>query len=502
MIQTSLLRPLSLVLAVTALSCTGGEGPAAVAGCNALRETERPEAVNVILIVGDTVRRDHVGIYGGKARTPAFDRFASENFYFDQAFANAPWTKPSVASLFTSTYPSQHRLASHPELRGRLGRDGSDRLLGETDVLSDGYTTLAELFRDAGYSTAAFVSNPWMSREFGFAQGFELYDDSFAGWDADGETLSRGALGWLEALPSDERFFLYLHYIDSHRPYGTLGDDDVSGDLRPLARGLPPRSQSARDLFDWLVAHEQQELSERAIRQLGWLGPSIAFLEMAYARGVEEFDRALGLFLTEFAEHPEFGRTAILVTSDHGEALYSRGYGSHGIGLFDDEIAIPLAASMPGVEVSNPRVECSVELIDVMPSLCAYAGLPCPDHVFGRSFLGGGGARFNVGEGVMLKPRNRSIRNRDHKLIWEPDGPSQEGIERDGDYALFDIVADPGETRDLLAPDRRTPETQRIADALAALLPESIPSFDAPDAEFAPVDPEVEERLRALGYLD
>ena len=114
-----------------------------------------------------------------------------------------------------------------------------------TDVLSEKFTTLADVFRASGYRTAAFVSNPWLDERFGFGQGFEIYDDSFARFEAHGRSVNRAALDWLAQLSPDERFFLYVHYVDTHQPYPLLSwaktqtrEKDLEPDLRPLSRRM------------------------------------------------------------------------------------------------------------------------------------------------------------------------------------------------------------------------------------------------------------------------
>ena len=492
---------LSLCLLVMASCSTdrpvGGRSPT----CD-VRLDGSSHDVSVILIVNDTMRRDRMGIYGGSARTPAFDRFARDNILFERAFTQAPWTKPAIATLFTSLYPSQHGLASHPELRRIRRGEESDQSLPEVDVLDESYATLAEVLRDAGYRTAALVSNPWMGADFGFAQGFEAYRDDFgADWDVPGERISRAALEWIDRVPSGERFFLYLHYIDSHRPYGKLDDSLVSEleELGPDARRVP---RPAKEFHHWLVDHEQQEFSAEGLQRLRLLEPRMALIDKAYDRGIEEFDRALEIFLDGLSRHPDHDRIAVLITSDHGEALYDRGYGNHGFGLFDDEAAIPLAARLPGVTPGDRRMGCAVGLVDIMPTLCAYLGVACPATLFGRNVLAGAGedslAEYVVTEGVMFKPRNRTIRDASYKLFWEPDGPIPT---RDRAHALYNVEQDPGETRNLLAPENTTAEYEQIARILAYELRAFVPPFEPPDAEFVPLDPRVERRLRALGYL-
>lgn len=457
--------------------------------------------MSFVLIVNDTMRRDRVGLYGGPAHTPALDGFARQHVYFNHAFTDAPWTKPAVATMLTSLYPSQHGLITHPKARDDGVFEGPALLLA-SDVLSEDYTTLPEILRDAGSRTAAFVTNPWMAKSFGFGQGFEVYDDSFARWNAPGTVVSSKGLEWLRTVKPGERFFLYLHYIDSHRPYGPLDDGDIAENLEALAGDSRPQVDESRKLFGWLLAQRQQRLSMAARRQLRSLGPRTALIEMAYDRGIEAFDRALDTFLSEFSKDPAFDRTAIIITADHGEALFERGYGNHGTGLFDSEAAIPMAAKFPGISAKGQRVDCGVSLIDLVPTMCAYLGVPCPAPVFGHRFIAVGQtpttSGYVVTEGVMAKPRHRTVRNASYKLFWEPDGSPTEGP---GEYSLYDIAHDPGEKNDLLATSRATPERERIARELATRLRDAVPPYTRPKAAVAPVDPELEKRLRSLGYL-
>jgi choline-sulfatase len=503
MIRRTLVRFGRLLLMVVAVSCSAPSGSRLPdPPCQALKLAAPAPDTNFILIVNDTTRRDRVGIYGGPAKTPTFDTFAREHVLFDRAFTDAPWTKPAVATMLTSLYPSQHGLITHPEVRDDGVFAGKTPLLA-TDVLSDDYTTLPEIFRRAGYRTAAFVSNPWMAKPFGFGQGFEVYDDSFARWNAPGQQVSAKGLEWLQTVPPGEHFFLYLHYIDSHRPYGPLHDADIATNLTTLATDTRPLVEESQQLFGWLLAQPQQRLSAAARQQLRALGPRRALIEMAYDSGIEAFDGALDGFLSEFSKHPAFDRTAIVITADHGEALFSRGYGNHGTGLFDDEAAIPMAAKFPGIPAKGQHVDCPVALIDLMPTTCAYLGLPCPAPIFGRRFIAVGqsptASGYIVTEGVVGKPRNRTIRNASYKLFWEPDGPPMDGP---GEYSLYDVARDPGESNDLLASNRVTAEMKQIAGELAGRLRDAVPPFERPKTPAAPVDPELEKRLRSLGYLD
>jgi arylsulfatase A-like enzyme len=244
---------LPLILALLApwtIAGCGSDGldaeRAAAESCRALHLQAAPARASLVLIVNDTMRRDRVGAYGGPARTPVFDAFAGENLLFRRASTPAPWTKPAVASLFTALYPSQHGVRDDPRLPARNGEAGRVR---SADVLGTPLVTLAEVLRDAGFRTAAFVSNPWMGRPFGFDQGFERYEDGFARFDAPGEVVSRAGLDWLAGLGSDERFFLYLHYVDAHQPYGRLSVAEVLSQRERLEadrRALFPEARATR----------------------------------------------------------------------------------------------------------------------------------------------------------------------------------------------------------------------------------------------------------------
>ena len=230
-------RLLGLVAGI-ALGATGcSETPRGPDACEGLPF----EAESVVLVMGDTIRRDRVGSYGGDARTPNLDRLAAAGARFDAITAPAPWTKPSIATLFTGLPPWQHGALNHPEIRSRSGQDDA---APQADVLSEELVTMAEHFQAAGFATGAFVSNPWLDARFGFAQGFDTYDESFARWDAPGAVVSSAAVRWLRERDAGQPFFLYVHYLDAHRPYPTLAADEVRAQLSEL--NADERTTSAR----------------------------------------------------------------------------------------------------------------------------------------------------------------------------------------------------------------------------------------------------------------
>ena len=477
-----------------------GRGAEALrSGCAELR-LGQGRAYSLVLIVNDTMRRDRVGAYGGPAATPVFDAFARDHLLFRRAVTQAPWTKPAIASLFTGLYPSQHGVLDDPRLPQGRQRDAQ-----RAAVLGEELETLAEVMHAASFRTAAFVGNPWLGRAFGFAQGFEVYDDSFARFGARGDVVTRAGLDWLEGLEPGERFLLYLHYMDSHLPYGRLEVEDVAAARARLDADTRPVPAEAAEALAGLRTPDGQSLVNAAS-----VPPSRALLELAYDRGLSDFDRALGDLLAALRERPDFDRTAVIVTSDHGEALYERGYGNHARALHDDELAVPLAARLPGVTSADGGVDCAAGLIDLLPTLCAYFDLPCPS-ASGIALLAAPGApspapRYLAAEGVPGFRKHRAIRGRRYKLLFEPGGPLGENLSRDRrrgraqPYSIYDLRVDPGEQRDLLAQGAPPPEVEALLEALRPALGAVIPDVARAEPDRIPIDPDLRRRLEELGY--
>jgi arylsulfatase A-like enzyme len=487
--------PPAAATAALASPSQGAEPPAE--GCRGLPRSPAPAGASVVLVLNDTMRRDRMGIHGGPARTPNFDAFAREHLWFERAVAQAPWTKPSVATLFTSLYPSQHGVVTHPSHQMEAG-EALGRSLLASDRLPDAAATLAEAYRAAGFRTAAFVANPWMDRRFGFEQGFEVYDDSFARWDVPGEQVVAAALAWLAKLDPGERYFLYVHTIDTHRPYPALTWEEVEAALeQPAPPGELPL-KARREIMSLIRIEGPRPPGVRppAKRRV---------LKRAYDKGIERWDEAFGQLLAGLARDPRYDRTAILVTSDHGEALYRRGYGNHGLSLYQADLAVPMAARLPGAEAT--RVDCRVGLIDVMPTLCEWSGLACPDGMTGRSFFaaseGEPGAEdgLYLGEAALTDLDQRAAYRGRYKLIHSP-GPRAEANPPPRPWSFYDLGADPSEERDLLGEHARPEAVEQAFAALRLALDEAAAGGPVLDREDAPVDRELEQRLRSLGYVE
>jgi arylsulfatase A-like enzyme len=463
------------------------------AACPALAVHGEPVPRSTIFVLADTLRRDRLGVHGGPARTPAFDRLAAEGVRFTSVSSQAPWTKPSIATLFTGLYPSQHGVVGHPQLHSKAGAEPS------SEVLAPEHVTLAEALSAAGWRTAAFVSNPWLRASFGFAQGFDAWNESFAADDTPGTVVTRAGLAWLREVPNDGRpYFLYLHYMDAHEPYHPIPAARLAERRQAIEADTRPVTQIAMNA----IIHRALD---EAGKRVAWNGviPNVALMELVYDQGVEAFDAALGELLTGLEQIPGARDAMVVVTSDHGQALYQRGWAGHGHGFFDDEIGVPLVVRSPGLSADAP-VDCPLGLIDLRSTLCDLLAVDCGGPDQGRSLL----ARevppesFVLSEGVVLRPRHRAARDQRFKLIYEPDGRLPYGALQPHDaFSLYDLAADPQERRDLLA----QPEAPEAAATFARLrhgLESGIRELGLPPPEQAPLDPATRRRLEALGYVE
>ncbi len=468
---------------------------------------------SVVLILVDTLRRDYLGFHGFREPiSPNLDWLARESVELDNAFSQAPWTKPSVASLFTSLYPDVHGLNNH---EGLFGKRATDALT--TGILPSDAVTMAEAFRDAGYRTAAFVANPWLDPRYGFDQGFDVYRI---------EEKTDGILGaareWMREEASAAPFFLYLHFMDVHGPYDAPEEDfeamlpssslDV-GEPPPLEElvRLPPYLQNIPWFTDEELGSGTSARATQATQaKRGW-GELIDYrlkrsrtLRARYAANVRDFDRRIAPFLNELRLSPWNERTMVVVTSDHGEELLEHGGWDHGFTLYDDQIRVPLLVRLPRARGAGRHLSRAANLIDLMPTLLSAAGIDVPPAVEGTDLssllLVGDEREGEKRDGpsslfatISTATKHRegvyAVRTERYKLIFDT---------QTGSASLFDLASDPGEYRDLSSKNgAQVRELERLlsrhlSDARArALSPENAPIPDA-----------LQKRLESLGYLE
>lgn len=439
---------------------------------------ERPRTI--VLVVVDTLRADRLGCYGvDRGLTPAIDRFANESVRFQNVQAQAPWTVPAIGSIFASTVPTA------------LWQPDSNAQLRDT------LPTLPELLRDHGYRTRACVNSSVLAPRFGFARGFAAddYDDFPSRNDftrSASETVAE-TLGWLEGVPAEQPVFLFVHVFDPHLDYTPPRDalQAVLGDAPPATAGDGRFEPGAE------------------ILEPGW-SPDPAErrrIEMLHNAEVFSTDAAIGTLFDGLRQQGRFDEALVVFTSDHGEEFWEHDGFEHGHTLYDEVLRVPLLVRLPGGSHGGTAIEALVRQIDIAPSILELSDIAAPDSFQGASLMslvdadattGGTKAgadspaaspeRPAIAEYLLYGDERKAIRIGRHKLITD---------EARRPLELYDIVADPGETTNIV--DAQTAIVARLTRELERWVG---PLAKAPTPEFTfDQDPDLTERLRALGYV-
>ncbi|MFO0984600.1 MAG: sulfatase [Planctomycetota bacterium] len=439
-----------------------------------------PDRPNILLIVVDTLRADHLGCYGyQRATSPNLDRLAQDSIVFEDAVAPASFTQPSVATMLTGLTPPEHGVRRHP------------------GALSEHCVTIAERLRGAGYRTGAFVSNALLAPRYGFAQGFDRFD-------AQGHRLAEATTGAAARWITEQRrepFFAYVHYIDPHFPYAapvpeprpfTVADGGGYAQLakRFLAGTLPLDAL-------WFAGEVQ--------------GSTLAAGRAEYDHEILYVDAAIQALLDRLHQLDLLERTWILVVGDHGEALGEHGLTfCHGFYTYQELLHVPLIVRPPGGCAGGRRATALVALTDIAPTILAAAGVNGSGELSGRSLLSPEPVRDRVvfseggpvypppGAAELLAVRGCRITvpgfagkwlaatTARWQLLLVPThgGPT---------FELYDRAQDPAELHDLYG--ERAGELRALREQLVRWR-DSWPPETAPDAP----DPNTRAALKELGY--
>lgn len=420
---------------------------AALAGCS--RPAARP---NLILIVVDTLRFDHLGAYGySRPTSPEIDaRLAARGVVAERAYSQAPWTLPSMASM-------------HSGRRAEELLDAKGQPFGIPDTVA----TLAEQLQAGGYATAAFVANPTMHRGNGFAQGFDTFETApyeIASMARHADDINAQALPWLRGARTGGKrpYFLYLHYLDPHDPYDNADIKDGKSPFFPDYRGRL-RGTDVHGLYlgALQMADREQDLAQ---------------LKALYDSEVRYVDRHIGEVLAALPAE-EMESTLIVLTADHGEELFDHGGFKHGETLYEELIHVPLIFRWDGRLPAGARLAGTVRLLDLLPTLLAAGGVAGPARppepaaarpregvdllpalgggtlpelpAFARHFAGGPLrlARILGGRKEILFDRYGPVQPADEqeRNLWRRD------VARLERHEIYDLAADPAERRNLAA---------------------------------------------------
>jgi arylsulfatase A-like enzyme len=428
------------------------------AGCRRAHPVAHPIApkANVVLVVIDTLRRDHLATYGYRRDTaPFLGELARQGSAFD-GLTPAPWTKPATASLLTGLHPVHHQAV------GRLDRVPAAAVL------------LAERLRGEGYHTLGASANGWVTDAFGFERGF----DSFFYWDNfKAAALDRELLPKLERLKPP--FFLYVHYVDPHLPYAP----DIGWDGRPLSAAERPLTVEEADATHF--AHRSPQLLARA-RDL-------------YDGEIRQADDGLRELVGQLARRGLMKNTVLVVTADHGEELEEHGRMSHGQSVYQEVLQVPLVIRAPGAVPAGRRPG-RASLMDVVPTLLDLLGMSPPDGappLDGVSLAGrltGSGRQAPDDRSFLahldfIDGTGLSVTRGRHKLVLGKNPYRKE---------LFDLAADPGERHNLLG----RPEAGAVFAQLSGELARLYNGYARQSLERSDgnLDPVMARRLAALGY--
>lgn len=436
---------------------------------------------NIILVMVDTLRADHLSCYGAAIKTPNLCRLADGGTIYKN-FSHASWTKPATASLLTSTLPSTHRATA------------------KQSKLSADLTLISEVMQDGGYTTGGIVSNVNLAESFGFAQGYDDYyylgpdylayahESSsklivyqlarqlwlgLAGRDRvrfndfyqDSDVVNRTAFDWLDRR-KDDRFFLFLHYMDAHDPYFEHPYNGVG-----IARVSMPEPDP--------------EMADR--------------LHELYRGEIEYLDVGFGKLLAKLEADGLYDDSVIVLTADHGEEFNDHGGFWHGLTLYDEQIHVPLIIKWPRNGKGDQPAAASgiARSIDVGPTLIGVAGFEVPDSMQG----------IDLRKPFSTWPKNYrqvlseedhegnvlwSLRTEDEKLVVANPGNPRGLAERE----YFDVSGDPGELDAYSDPDA---EQRLEAMAKRERLAAEGKAVESQEAEMSLADC---ERLRMLGYVE
>ncbi len=313
-------------------------------------------APNVLVVTVDTLRPDRLGCYGyARPTSPRIDQLAARGTRFANAYSSAPWTLPSYGSLFTGLYPGEHRAGVVTERDALFGKDEDAPAKLTTEVLRADVATLAEQFAAAGFGTAMFHNNPYLSRATGLERGFQRY----VLYGSNAQNGVDRALSWIEDQGSAP-WFGVVHLMDPHFPYAPPApfDQQFAGRAVDTIAAWPP------DLNAWRAAKPAEELAK--------LSSDLYDGEIAFT------DREIGRLLDELEKKGLLANTIVVLHSDHGEEFWEHGSCDHGHTQNEELLRVPLVIAWPGHVPAGRVVESRVRALDLYATLLELAGITQP----------------------------------------------------------------------------------------------------------------------------
>lgn len=418
----------------------------------------------------DTLRADHLSGYGyERTTTPILDTFAKENLKAAYALTAAPWTPASVASMFTGLYPTSHGMV--PPNDRTLAKKGLVRLNSSLE-------TLPEKLKGLGYQTAGVSPNPWITKQFGYAQGFDEFH--FIAREPANKIAESGReiINAWEQAGQEKPFFLYLHFLDPHNPYAPPAgfDKRYTGNLtKSPFSAYSEQMQNDINLYDGEIAFMDQELGK--------------FFEYLKKKGL-------------------YDDLMIVIVADHGEQFLEHGNLRHGNKPYNEEAHVPLIIKTNRKVDSGRVISESVSTVDLLPTILARLGEAKPDNLPGVSLMDEKAVKLR--RGVLTEVRRvydmKAITdNLGRRLIMqvpysqaEPDPmKSLEAWASPETVGIFDTRKDYACSTSL----NNKAIHARLKGTFDEVLSEAVKTLAAPGEDGEEIKDETLEQLKSLGYL-
>ncbi len=468
---------------------------------------------NILLIVMDTMRVDHMSCFGyHKKTTPHIDKCAQDAFIYKKAYSTASWTLPSVASILTGTYPGYH--GAH---RAKTSKKHSPM-----NKLDEKKVTIAESLKQVGYNTAGIVSCTFLTKGFGLHQGFNYFDDripsylfalstfgalrflnyffplidylsskGYYGYKV-ATQINKSALSWIERNGKMTPFFLFLHYFDPHHPY-------LPEKLGTAKENVPDkiRKRYRRENANYV------KMEHGIIYPVFWskkplLRDEKKYLIHNYDREIALLDEKIGEIFEKLKEMDIYDHTLIIITADHGESFGEHNLMLHGVSLYEDNIRVPLIIKYPFHDKQKEVIDHPVSLSGIVPTILSYLSIEIPDYIQGSPFISRNKQKI-IAQNFRDPSWNQRERTKrfDQDLISLIVGDYKYIKSVGGEDKLFNIEGDPGETNNLIG------GKALIAENIKKILEGYIKDLGLFEikGETAEMNQSVMQNLKALGYI-
>lgn len=423
------------------------------------RRINQPTGPNVLFIVVDSLRADHIETYGyGQSTMPSIDQLAKDATVFQNAISVAPWTTPAISSMLSSRYPRGRVWPSVPY------------------PLAKNMTLLSEIFHNANYQTAAFVSHYYIGKRIGFSQGFQQYDDREARGHrhTSAPAVTQKAVHFLEQN-REKPFFLFVHYFDPHYDY-------FAHEPYIFSQGYTGKLKSGPDYL-------QLKAGASALSP-----EDLQFVRALYDSEIRFTDAQIHRLLEYLKVQNLYDNTLIVFAADHGEDFCDRAdcYIGHSVHLYRALTHVPFLVKLPN-HSSQISIEQPVSMIDVAPTIAHYAKLPNPK----ASPFEGQALLWDEKQVIQASPIFSEARGQVTWVSW----PWKLLVDTErSSWELYDIKIDPHETQN------RVNDFPNVFSQLSKELTQFMHDHPVDDKikTYEPVSFSLEEieQLKAMGYIE